>query len=132
MNDFLGHAGASAGEAEQPSEEPIFPSSTIVIADDADDLAEPAGSSQDSGRALEMAATAAGPISDEVPIAVVDGANGGPTTLGSAAEAEASGCSGEAKASGCSAEAKASDEQVVVKPGWKITFKPMATPTRNS
>ncbi|CAE7428191.1 ANK3 [Symbiodinium microadriaticum] len=117
MNDFLGHAGASAGEAEQPSEEPIFPSSTIVIADDADDLAEPAGSSQDSGRALEMAATAAGPISDEVPIAVVDGANGGPTTLGSAAEAEASGCSGEAKASGCSAEAKASDEQVVVKPG---------------
>ncbi|CAE7891387.1 ANK3 [Symbiodinium necroappetens] len=117
MNDFRGHAGASVGEAEQPSEEPIFPSSAIVIADDADDLAEPAGSSQDSGRALEMAATAAGPISDEVPVAVVDGANGGPTTLGSAAEAEASGCSGEAKASGCSAEAKASDEQVVVKPG---------------
>ncbi|CAE7810181.1 ANK3 [Symbiodinium sp. CCMP2456] len=92
FNDFHCHvsSAASAGADTRPSEEPIFPSGTIVVDDEADDLAAP-GCSQDDG----------------VSAAVVLETNG-PTELGSAVVAEAA---------GSGTEAKASDEEAGKKPG---------------
>ncbi|CAE7247153.1 ANK3 [Symbiodinium sp. CCMP2592] len=111
LNDIHSPArSALVPHAEQPSEDPIFPSHPIII-DDGDEsaVAPPTECSHDSGRALDMPAeVAAEPAAvgstaeHEVRADVVDGSNGGSTEPGSTAEVEASAGNAE------------------VKPGWKV------------
>ncbi|CAE7258677.1 ANK3 [Symbiodinium sp. CCMP2592] len=103
LNDIHSPArSALVPHAEQPSEDPIFPSHPIII-DDGDEsaVAPPTECSHDSGRALEMPAEAAAEVAaepaavgstaeHEVRADVVDGSNGGSTEPGSTAEVEAS------------------------------------------